>query len=140
MKAFRYGIVLLAGFCLGWFAQSGMGIAMRKSAGSRLLSESELSLKTGRDQIAAYKSKQKRFPTGASELSAAGYLDPGLPLVESFSKSGRWASEWDGKGGFVYLTQSGELYLNIDVSREKLFRTDWERVLEGNLFPKGKIH
>jgi hypothetical protein len=139
MKGIRYAILLVAGFCLGWGAQSLMGIAMRKSANSRFLSESELTLKAARGKVASFKAREKRFPAGVGELVAKGYLDAADMPIESMHREARWVGEWDGDGGFVYLSSTGELYLNADVSREKFFRSDWKRVLDGDLFPKGKI-
>jgi hypothetical protein len=139
MKGIRYAIMFVAGFCMGWGAQSLMGIAMRKSANSRFLSESELTLETLRARIASFKAKEKRFPKGIDELVAKGYVSPSDPPVESMQRGARWVPEWDGDGGFLYLSSTGEVYLNADVSREKFFRVDWKRVLDGDLFPKGKI-
>lgn len=139
MKAFRYGILVLGGFCLGWGAQSVMGIGIRKAANSRFLSESEMTLKAARAAIGRFRARDKRYPKGPGELFAKGDLDPANPPVEFMHKSPRWAAEWDGEGGFVYSSATGEVYLNADVSREKFFRSDWKRVFEGGLFPKGKI-
>jgi hypothetical protein len=139
MKGIRYAIMFLAGFCVGWGAQSLMGIAMRKSANSRFLSESELTLEGLRAGIARFKASEKRFPKNVQELVAKGEINPSDPPVESMQRGARWVSVWDGEGGFVYLSGTGEVYLNADVSREKFFHADWKRVLEGDLFPKGKI-
>jgi hypothetical protein len=139
MKGFRYGILILAGFCVGWGAQSVMGIGIRKAANSRFLSESGATLTLARQAVAAFRAREGRFPKGPGELFAKGDLNPADPPVESMHKGARWAPEWDGEGGFVYLSGTGELYLNADVSREKFFRSDWKRVFEGGMFPKGKI-
>lgn len=139
MKGFRYAILLIAGFCLGWGAQSGAGIAMRKSTNSRLISESEIALKVARAGVASFKAREKRFPRGVAELFSHADLDPADPPAESWHRGARWASTWDGEGGFLYLSATGQVYLNADVSREKFFRADWKRVLDGDLFPKGKI-
>lgn len=139
MKGFRYGILLIAGFCLGWGAQSGAGIAMRKSSNSRFISESEISLKVARSAVEAFRAREKRFPKSAAELFAKGDLDPLDPPAESWHRGARWSPAWDGEGGFVYLSATGQVYLNADVSREKFFSKDWKRVLDGGLFPPGKI-
>ena len=139
MKGFRYAILILAGFCLGWGAQSGMGIAMRKSTNSRFISESEIALKVARAAVASFKAREKRLPKSAAELFAKGYLDPADPPAESWHRGARWASEWDGEGGFLYLSATGQVFLNADVSREKFMGRDWKRVLNGDLFPPGRI-
>jgi len=140
MKGFRYAIMALGGFCLGWGAQSVMGIAMRKSANSRFLSESELTLKSTRAAIARFQAREKRFPKGPAELLLKGDLQASSMPVESMRKGAQWVPAWDGQGGFVYLSASGQVFINADVSREKFFRSDWKRVLEGGMFPKGKIY
>ena len=96
MKGIRYAILLVAGFCLGWGAQSLMGIAMRKSANSRFLSESELTLKAARGKVASFKAREKRFPAGVGELVAKGYLDAADMPIESMHREARWVGEWDG--------------------------------------------
>jgi hypothetical protein len=139
MKGFRYAILLVAGFCLGWGAEAGMGIAMRKSANSRFLDDSQVTLGSLRAVIAKFSATEKRFPKGVGELIAKGYLDPTDPPVESMHRGARWVGAWDGQGGFLYLSATGEIYLNADVSREKFLSSDWPRVLRGDLFPKGEI-
>lgn len=139
MKGFRYAIMALAGFCLGWGLHSVVGIGMRKSANSRFLSESEITLKSTRAAVARFRDREKRFPGGLGELLAKGDLDAANVPIEAMRKGARWVSAWDGDGGFVYLSGTGELFLNADISREKLLRADWKRVLEGDMFPKGKI-
>jgi hypothetical protein len=135
MKGIRVFILLLAGFALGWVAQSVMGITMRKAANTRFLDESEGTLKGLRARIQAFKASRGRWPKGPAELG----LDQASPPFESLRHSARWVGAWDGQGGFLYSAETGELYLNADLSREKLFRADWKRVLEGGLFPKGRI-
>jgi hypothetical protein len=141
MKDFqRYLIVGVAAFCLGFVVQSVMGVTLRKAANSRFISESELELKGLRASLSAFHAKEKRFPAGVAELYSKGYLDPAQPPVESMRRSARWLSQWDGEGGFVYLSVTGQVYLNADVSREKFFRHDWKRVKDGGMFPPGKIN
>jgi hypothetical protein len=141
MKDFqRYLIVAVAAFCLGFVVQSVMGVTLRKAANSRFISESELELKELRAALSGFHAKEKRFPAGVAELYAKGYLDPAQPPVESMRRKARWVSRWDGEGGFVYLSATGQVYLNADVSREKFFRIDWKRVKDGAMFPPGKIN
>ena len=141
MKNFRpkYIIVAIAAFCLGFMGPSLMGITMRRAANSRFISESEQTLKGLRAQVAKFRKKEGHFPSGPAELYAKGYLDPSNPPVESMRRGAQWLPAWDGESGFVYLSATGQVYLNADVSREKFFRADWKRVLEGGLFPPGKI-
>ncbi len=136
----KYVIAALAGFCLGWGAQSVMGITMRKAANSRFLAESESTLKSLRSSIGAFKDKEGRFPAGVPELYAKGYLDPSHPPQESMRRGAQWRDAWDGEGGFVYQSAVGAVFLNADVSREKFFPADWDRIKKGGLFPPGKIY
>ncbi|MES2201478.1 MAG: hypothetical protein V4498_04430, partial [candidate division FCPU426 bacterium] len=84
----KYLILALAAFCLGWGAQSVMGIGMRKAANSRFLMESEATLKTLRGLVAKFRAEQGRFPGGVAELYAKGLLDPAFPPVESMRRGG----------------------------------------------------
>ena len=141
MKEFqRYLIVAVAAFSLGFVAQSVLGIVQRKAANSRFVGETELTLKGLRAEVLRFHQKEKRFPAGISELYSKGYLDPAKPPFESMRRGSQWVSLWDGEGGFVYLSATGSLYVNADVSREKFFRNDWKRVKDGGIFPPGKIY
>jgi len=140
MKGFRYAILLIAGFCLGWGAESGAGIMMRKATNSRFISESQIALEVARAGLRAFRAHEGRLPKDARELFIKGYLNPTDPPAESWHRGARWVGAWDGEGGFVYLSATGQVFLNADVSREKFFHSDWKRVLDGDLFPKGAIY
>ncbi len=135
----KFLIIGLAGFGLGWAAQSGFGIALRKARNRAFLDESESRLKALRLMVRDHHARKGRFPGGPGDLYASGALSPLDPPVEGMRRGAKWVGAFDGEGGFVYLSPTGELYLNADVSREKFFRSDWKRVLEGGLFPKGSI-
>ena len=141
MKDFqRYLIVAVGAFCLGFVFQSVLGITLRKASNSRFVSETELTLKGLRATVQRFRDKERRFPRGVAELYAKGYLDPEQPPVESMRRGATWAPRWDGEGGFVYVSATGSLYINADVSREKFFKADWKRVKDGGMFPPGKIY
>lgn len=141
MKDFqKYLIVAVAAFCLGFMVQSIMRVTLRKAANSRFVSESDLTLQALRATLSRFHNKENRFPVGVAELYAKGYLDPAQPPVESMRRGATWLPAWDGEGGFVYLSATGQVYLNADVSREKFFSNDWKRVKDGTMFPPGKIY
>jgi hypothetical protein len=140
MKGFqRYLISLLVGFILGWGSQSVIGIKFRKFRNADFLEQSELILRSLRRELGAFKAKNGRAAKGPMELYVSGQLNPADPPRESLRMQSRWVNQWDGEGGFLYLTASGQIYLNADVSREKFFRSDWKKVLESDLFPPHAI-
>jgi hypothetical protein len=141
MKEFQnYSIVAVVAFGLGFSSWTGLGVFQRKTANSRFLLESHHTLEGIRGSLKRFRQEKGRFPRNVSELYDGAYLDPAQPPIESMRRGGQWVSAWDGEGGFLYLSGTGQVYLNADVSREKFFGNDWKEVLEGGMFPPGKIY
>lgn len=137
MKEFpKYAILVLAGFALGFSAQALMGVGLRKARNKVFLAESAGVLEALRGKIADFRKARGRWPKGPSELG----LDPANPPMESLRRGARWVETYDGQGGFVYAPASGELTLNVDLSREKFTQDDWKRLKQGSLLPKGALY
>jgi hypothetical protein len=70
-------------------------------------------------------------------MVAAGFWSPELPPVERLRGSADWVSAYDGEGGFLYLSTTGQIYLNTDLTREKLRGEDIRKLETGDLVPPG---
>ena len=70
-------------------------------------------------------------------MVAAGFWSPVQPPSERLRGSADWVGAYDGDGGFVYLTATGQIYLNTDLTREKLRSADIRMLETGDLVPPG---
>lgn len=130
-------ILLLAGFVAGFGAYAGTNIFQRKMRTSAFLAEAEGEVLGLRQKVAAYEARRGRRPKDVAELVRSGFWDPQQPPVERLRGQARWSGVWDGDGGFCYLSSTGQIYLNADLKREKLLRSDIERLKTGDLLPPG---
>jgi hypothetical protein len=130
-------ILLLAGFACGFAAQSVLAIGFRKMRTAEFLAHAEAEVHGLRAKIDAFKAQKGRYPKDAGEMAAAGFWSPERPPVERLRGSGQWVSAFDGEGGFVYLSVTGQVYLNTDLKREKLRNADMDKLLHGDLLPPG---
>ena len=131
-------ILLLAGFIAGFGSQSVLAIGFRKARNAEFVAEAASRLGALRAKIQGFKAQKGRFPKDAAEMQAAGFWTPALPPRERLRGGSQWVSAFDGEGGFLYLSSTGELYLNTDLSREKLRRADRETLR--SLVPKDELY
>lgn len=132
-------ILVLAGFALGFMAFSVLQVQQRKLRTAVFLAEAEGQLKHLRGRLEAFKAAQGRWPRDPAEMQAAGFWTPQRPPLERLRGRADWVSRYDGQGGFLYLSASGEVYLNTDLSREKLLRSDAAKLKSGTLVPPGSF-
>ena len=130
-------ILLLAGFLVGFGMQSVIAIQFRKFRNAEFVAEAEGLLDVLRGKVKAYQAKTGRYPADAQTMVTAGFWTVAEPPRERLRGGSRWVSQFDGTGGFCYLSPTGEIFLNTDLSREKLFRADRERVRA--LVPAGTL-
>lgn len=131
-------ILLLAGFMAGFGFQSVLAIGFRKARNAEFVAEAAARLGGLRSKIQAFKAEKGRYPNDAAEMLAAGFWTVASPPRERLRGGSQWVSEFNGEGGFCYLSPTGKLYLNTDLSREKLRRVDREKVKD--LVPVGTLY
>jgi hypothetical protein len=130
-------ILVLAGFACGFAAQSVLAVGFRKMRTAEFLAYAQAEVHGLRKKVEAFKTQKGRFPKDAAEMAAAGFWSPAEPPVERLRGSGAWVTAYDGEGGFVYLSATGQIYLNTDLKREKLRHADQELLMHGDLLPPG---
>ena len=131
-------ILLLAGF-VGGFAMKGvLDITFKKFRNAEFVAEADGLLGVLNGKVTAFKAQKGRFPRDAAEMQAAGFWTVAQPPSERLRGGDQWVSHFDGEGGFLYLSATGQIYLNTDLSREKLFRADRKRVRA--LVPAGALY
>jgi hypothetical protein len=130
-------ITLLAGVALGFGAQSVMSIGFKKMRTASLLAEARGQVIGLNAKVQAFKAAKGRYPKDAAEMAAAGFWRADELPVERLKGSGHWATDFDGEGGFLYLSATGQVFLNTDLKREKLRRADIELLKSGTLVPLG---
>ena len=130
-------ISLLAGFVLGFGGFSVVQIGQRKLRTAVFLAEAEGQVHGLRIKLATYKADQGRYPKDAAEMVAAGFWTVQDPPYERLRGSAAWVPEFDGEGGFLYLSATGKIYLNTDLKREKLLKADKQKLMTGDLLPPG---
>lgn len=132
-------ILVLAGFGLGFTAFSVAQVHQRKLRTAVFLAEAEGQLKHLRGRLQAFKAERGRWPLSPSEMLAAGFWTPERPPVERLRGKADWVSRFDGQGGFLYLSASGQVFLNTDLTREKLLGSDIAKLKSGELVPPGSF-
>lgn len=130
-------ILLLAGFACGFAAQSVLAIGFRKMRTAEFLAYAKAEVGGLRKKVEAFKAQKGRYPKDAAEMAAAGFWAPEQPPVERLRGSGAWVTAYDGQGGFLYLSATGQIFLNTDLKREKLRRVDQDELMHGDLLPPG---
>lgn len=130
-------ITLLAGFVLGFGGFSVVQIGQRKLRTAVFLAEAEGQVMGLRAKVAAFKAAKGRYPRDTAEMVAAGFWAVQSPPVERLRGRPDWVTEFDGEGGFVYLSATGKIYLNTDLKREKFLRSDKQKLMTGDLLPPG---
>jgi hypothetical protein len=130
-------ITFVAGLCLGFGTQSVMSIGFRKMRTAMFLAEAQAQVQGLTAKVQAFKAARGRYPRDAAEMAAAGFWRADEPPVERLKGSGHWATAFDGEGGFLYLSATGQVYLNADLKREKLRSADIELLKSGTLVPPG---
>ena len=132
-------IVFVAGFAAGFAGKSVADIGMKKSVNRGLLSEAEAWVQAGRRAVAQFRQKEGRLPVAAVELFKTGLLKADDAPYERLRGGARWVGQWDGQGGFLYVSATGQVYLNADISRQKFSRDDWRKIIDGALLPPGVL-
>jgi hypothetical protein len=130
-------ILLLAGFMAGFAAQIVLAITFRKARTAVFLSEAEGEIMGLRAKVADFKRLHGRYPSGPDEMLRAGFWPAAQPPVERLRGSADWSDRYDGEGGFLYLSATGQIYLNTDLTREKLRWDDIHKLEHGDLVPPG---
>jgi hypothetical protein len=131
-------ILLLAGFIAGFGMQSILAITFRKARNAEFTAEAAGLIGVLRGKVAAFQAQKGRYPRDAAEMQAAGFWSVAEPPFEHFLGASRWVSAYDGEGGFLYLSATGQIFLNTELSREKLRWADRDRVRA--LLPPGTLN
>jgi hypothetical protein len=134
----KFIILLLVGFGLGFGFQSVLGISFRKFRNAEFVAEAQALVTGLREKTKAYHAKTGRWPQGPEEMVRLGFWSVSQPPQERLRGGAGWSSEFTGEGGFLYLSATGQVYLNADLKREKMFKADWNRVMD--LVPAGKLY
>lgn len=132
-------ISLVAGVVLGFGTQSVLGISFRKLRSAEFLAEAVDQIQALDAKAASYKAAHGSFPADPAAMEAAGFWTPSRPPVERMRGSAQWVSTFDGEGGFVYVSATGTVYLNVDLKNDKLRGVDAERVRRGGVVPPGEF-
>jgi|GEM_PF-2746781 len=130
-------ILFVAAFALGFGFQSVLAITFRKARTAVFLAEANGQVQGLRRKIAEFRRRRGRPPRDVAEMVAQGFWSPSRPPTERLRGSSDWVNTYDGQGGFLYLTSSGQIYLNTDLSREKLRDADKRELESGDLVPPG---
>jgi hypothetical protein len=133
-------ITLVAGVALGFGTQSVMSIGFKKMRTSLLLAEAQAQVVGLNAKVQAFHAARGRYPKDAAEMEAAGFWRADEPPVERLKGSGHWATAFDGDGGFLYLSATGQVFLNADLKREKLRASDIQLLQSGTLVPPGTFY
>jgi hypothetical protein len=131
-------ILLLAGFVAGFGMQSVLAITFRKFRNAEFVAEADGLIGVLRSKVKAYQAKNGRYPRDVEEMQAAGFWTVAQPPFEHLRGGSQWVTQYDGEGGFVYLSATGEIFLNTELSREKLRWADRDRVR--TLLPPGTLN
>jgi hypothetical protein len=132
-------ILLLAGFIAGFNLQSVLAVVFKKARNAEYVASAEGLVGVLRAKVKVYQAKTGRFPRDAAEMQAQGFWTVADPPREWLGQGGsRWVPAFDGEGGFLYLSATGQIYLNTDLSREKLRWADRQRVRA--LVPPGTLY
>jgi hypothetical protein len=130
-------ILLVAGFSAGFAFEGSLAITFRKARTAVFLAEANGEVQGLRIKVADFRHRKGRFPRDVPEMVAVGFWSPVQPPTERLRGSADWVNAYDGEGGFVYLTASGRIYLNTDLTREKLRSADIRMLETGDLVPPG---
>jgi hypothetical protein len=130
-------ILLVAGFSAGFAFEGSLAITFRKARTAVFLAEADGQVKGLRLKVADFRRRKGRFPRDVQEMVAQGFWSPVEPPTERLRGSADWVNAYDGEGGFVYLTATGQIYLNTDLTREKLRSADVRMLETGDLVPPG---
>jgi hypothetical protein len=132
-------ILILAAFAAGFAGKSVLDITFKKFRNAEFVAEAEGLLGVLRQKTSAFRTQKGRFPRDPAEMQAVGFWTVNEPPRERLGAGGsRWVASFDGEGGFVYLSSTGQIYLNSDLSREKFFRADRQKVAA--LVPPGALY
>ena len=132
-------ICLVAGFALGFGAEGIVNIGFQKMRTAALLGEAVAQLRHLDDEVKAFQAVHGRYPKDADEMAKAGLWKAGDPPVERLRGGAQWVSRFDGEGGFLYDSATGQVLLNVDLRNEKLRFSDAALVRKGGIVPAGAI-
>lgn len=130
-------ILLVAGFAVGFGFQSVLAITFRKARTAVFLAEADGQVRGLRLKVSEFRLRHGRVPRDVPEMVASGFWSPAEPPTERLRGCADWVTAYDGEGGFVYLTATGQIYLNTDLTREKLRTADIRKLETGDLVPPG---
>ncbi len=133
-------LAALVGGMLGFGIQSVLSIGFRYTRNAEFLAEALGSLQEARTAIRLYHAQKGRWPADSNQLVQAGLLDANNPPIERLRGSARWVGRFDGQGGFLYLSATGQIYLNTDLRREKFTPADWKRLKEADMLLAGTLY
>lgn len=133
-------ITLIAGIALGFALQSITSIGFSKMRTSEFLAYAQAEVHGLRKKVEVFRAEKDRYPKDVTEMAAAGFWQPSLPPTERLRGSGAWVTQYDGEGGFVYLSGTGKIYLNVDLKNDKLRSVDRAMLLSGDLVPPGTFY
>ena len=131
-------ILLLVGFMAGFGMKGVLDITFKKFRNAEFVAEAGGLLGVLRGKVLAYHTQKGHFPQDAASMQAAGFWTIADPPKERLRGGSQWVAQFDGEGGFLYLSNTGQIFLNTDLSREKLFKADRERVRA--LVPQGALY
>jgi hypothetical protein len=117
-----------------------LAITFRKARTAVFLAEAEAEIRGLRDKVSGFRRVHGRPPRDVAEMVAAGFWDPEHPPAERLRGSADWVTAFDGDGGFLYLTDTGQIFLNDDLKREKLRAADIRKLESGELVPPGTFY
>ncbi|HTB22409.1 MAG TPA: hypothetical protein VK914_06860 [bacterium] len=130
-------IVFVAAFSAGFAFQGVLATTFRKARTAVFLAEADGQVQGLRLKVADFKRREGRFPKDIPEMVAQGFWSPAQPPCERLRGCADWVTAYDGEGGFLYLSATGQIYLNTDLTREKLRSADIHKLETGDLVPPG---
>ncbi len=133
-------IVAIAAFAAGFAFQGVLAVTFRKARTAIFLAEAEAQIRGLRVKVAEFKRVRGRPPKGPAEMVAEGFWSPSQPPVERMRGSADWVSSFTGDGGFLYVTATGQIYLNDDLKMEKMRALDIHKLETGDLLPPGTFY
>ena len=131
-------ISLVAGLCLGFGIQSVASIGFQKMRTAELLGEAVGEIRHLDDGIKAFHARRGRYPRDPAEMLAAGLWTVDQPPVERLRGGARWVRGFDGRGGFMYDSATGQVFLNVDLKNDKLRSQDADEIRQGGIVPPGQ--
>lgn len=133
-------ITLIAGIAFGFGLQSITSIGFSKMRTAEFLAYAQAEVQGMRKKTEAFHAEKGRYPKDVAEMAAAGFWRPSQPPTERLRGSGAWVTQYDGEGGFLYLSATGKIYLNVDLKNDKLRSADRAMLLAGDLLPPGTFY